>query len=307
MTAYDVPMVGRFRPMTEDRLELGEGPRLLADGTVVLVDILAGRLLRAPAEGHRPLEEMARLDEPLGAVAPLAGGKTGEAGRTGWLAAAGTGFVVLDGSGKFVRRVGGPEGTGPGIRMNDAVCDQAGRMWAGTMAYDGTPGAGALHLLDTDGSMRTVLRDLAIPNGPAFSPDGRTMYLADSAVGTVDAFTVDPADATLSDRRPIFQVDPAEGSPDGMTVDNEGRLWSAIWGAGQIRCYAPDGTLLLAVPVPAGQPSSICLTGEHIVVTTAAIGLEVPGPLDGAVLEARCDAIAPAARPASAVFADRVL
>ncbi|MFC9947975.1 SMP-30/gluconolactonase/LRE family protein [Streptomyces pratensis] len=304
MTAYEVPAVGPFRPMTEDRLELGEGPRLLADGTVVLVDILAGRLLRAPAEGLQSLEELARLDEPLGAVAPLGGGDAGIPGRTGWLAAAGTAFVVLDSSGQVVRRLGGPDDTGPGLRMNDAVCDQAGRMWAGTMAYDGTPGAGGLHLLDTDGSVRTVLRDLTIPNGPAFSPDGRTMYLADSAMGTVDAFTVDPAYATLSDHRPVFQVDPAEGSPDGMTVDAEGRLWSAIWGAGQIRCYAPDGALLLAVPVPAVQPSSICLTGEHIVVTTAAVGLEKPGSLDGAVLVARCDATAPAARPASSVFAD---
>ncbi|WP_327712522.1 SMP-30/gluconolactonase/LRE family protein [Streptomyces sp. NBC_00464] len=307
MTAYDVPTVGTFRPMTKDRLELGEGPRLLADGTVVLVDILAGRLLRAPAEVDWPLEEMARLDEPLGAVAPLVEGTTGVTGRIGWLAAAGTGFVVLDSSGQVVRRIGGPEGTGPAFRMNDAVCDRAGRMWAGTMAYDGTPGSGALHLLDTDGSMRTVLEDLTVPNGPAFSPDGCTMYLADSAVGTVDAFTVDPADGTLSDRRPVFRVDPAGGSPDGMTVDTEGRLWSAIWGAGQIRCYAPDGTLLLAVPVPAVQPSSICLTGEHIVVTTAAIGLEKPEPLDGAVLMARCDATAPAACPALSVFADPVL
>ncbi|MFB4426176.1 SMP-30/gluconolactonase/LRE family protein [Streptomyces sp. QL37] len=307
MTAYDVPEVGPFRPRTEDRLELGEGPRLLADGTLVLVDILAGRLLGAPAEGDRPFEEMARLDVPLGAVAPLDGGVSGAPGRTGWLAAAGTAFVVLDSSGQVVRRVGEPEGAGPGLRMNDAVCDRAGRMWAGTMAYDGTPGAGALHLLDTDGSVRTVLGGLTIPNGPAFSPDGRTMYLADSAVGTVDAFTVGLTDATLSDRRPLFRVDPAVGSPDGMTVDTEGRLWSAIWGAGQIRCYAPDGTLLLAVPVPAVQPSSICLTGEHVVVTTAAVGLEEPGPLDGAVLMARCDATAPAACPASSVFAGQGL
>ena len=130
------------------------------------------------------------------------------------------------------------------------------------------------------------------------------MYLADSALGTVDAFTVGLTDATLSDRRAVFRVDPAEGSPDGMTVDSEGRLWSAIWGAGQLRCYAPDGTLLLVVPVPAVQPSSVCLTGEHVVVTTAAIGLEQRGPLDGAVLFAPCDA---AAWPASSVFADRVV
>ncbi len=61
-----------------------------------------------------------------------------------------------------------------------------------------------------------------------------------------------------------------------MTVDDEGRLWSAVWGAGRIRCHAPDGTLLLTVPVPALQPTSVCPTGSELLVTTARYGLDAP-------------------------------
>ncbi|MFE4053209.1 SMP-30/gluconolactonase/LRE family protein [Streptomyces sp. YIM B13518] len=284
-----VPEAGTaFVPVAADRLELGEGARLLQDGRIVLVDILTGRLLSLPDTPGAALRVLARLEEPLGAVAPI--GADG-----GFLAAAGTGFARLapDGTVLARRRLAGLDGPPP-QRMNDAVCDAQGRVWAGSMAYDATPGAGVLHRLDPDGTVTTVLRDLTVPNGPAFSPDGATLYLADSAEGTVYAHRVDPATGGLSERNVLFRLPAGGGSPDGMTVDAEGRLWSAVWGAGQVRCYSPDGILLLTLDLPARQPTSVCLTGSHLLVTTARYGLGVPGPLDGAVLSTPC-AVAPLA------------
>ncbi|MEV7870767.1 SMP-30/gluconolactonase/LRE family protein [Streptomyces sp. NPDC088124] len=280
--------VGAFTPVTNVRLELGEGPRLLADGTVVLVDILTGRLLRLPDEETGTLTELAHLPEPLGAVAPLGAGH-------GWAAATGVSFAVLDAVGRTIRSTEVSHQAGGAQRMNDAVCDSAGRMWAGTMAYNAAEGSGALHRWDADGSVTCVLDGLTIPNGPAFSPDGHTLYLADSAHGTVEAFAVDPRTAELSDRRLVFRVDPEEGSPDGMTVDAEGCIWSAIWGGGRIRRYSPQGQLLQSVDVPAQQPTAVCLTGRDLIVTTASYGLPDPGPWDGAVLRAACAATAPVA------------
>ncbi|MFE7077750.1 SMP-30/gluconolactonase/LRE family protein [Streptomyces sp. NPDC057620] len=285
---HSVPEAGTvFTSMATDRLELGEGVRLLGDGRIVLVDILTGRLFTLPTDPGTPLTLLAQLDEPLGAVAPLDTGK-------GFLAAAGTGFTRLTEYGAPRSRMPLPDLVGsPPRRMNDAVCDPRGRMWAGSMAYDATPGAGALHRLERDGTTVTVLRDLNVPNGPAFSPDGTTMFLADSALGTVDSYRVDPSTGALSGRRRTFSLAPGSGSPDGMTVDDEGRLWSAVWGAGEIRCYSPDGRLLLTVGVPASQPTSVCLTGTELIVTTARYGLDRPGPLDGAVLATSCDVTAP--------------
>lgn len=301
MTACARLEIGPFTPVTADRLELGEGPRLLADGTVVCVDILTGRLLRLPDTNGGTLDELARLGEPLGAVAPL---HSAPGNRTRWAAATGMAFAVLDADGQIAQKIDLPHRAGGPQRFNDAACDAAGRMWAGTMAYAATPGEGALHRWDTDGTVTCVLDGLTIPNGPVFSPDGHTLYLADTAKGTVEAFPVAPATGELSQRRLVFRVDPADGSPDGMTVDSEGCIWSAIWGGGQVRRYAPDGQLLQRIEVPARQPSAVCLTGHHLIVTTAAYALAAPGPYDGAVLSAPCTVAAPPARSASPALAD---
>ncbi|MFF3494693.1 SMP-30/gluconolactonase/LRE family protein [Streptomyces sp. NPDC002795] len=288
--------IGSFTAVTADRLELGEGPRLLADGTVVCVDILTGRLLRVPDTDGGTLSELARLHDPLGAVAPVS---PVEGSRSRWAAATGMAFAALDSDGQVVHTADLLARPGGAQRTNDAACDATGRMWAGTMAYDATPGEGALHRWDTDGSVTCVLDGLTIPNGPVFSPDGRTLYLADSAQGVVEAFTVDTSSGELSERRVVFRVDAAEGSPDGMTVDSEGCIWSAIWGGGHIRRYTPDGELLQRIDVPARQPSAVCLTGRHLIVTTAAHGMTTPGPWDGAVLRATCRTAAPSAAPYS--------
>lgn len=166
--------------------------------------------------------------------------------------------------------------------MNDGVTDPYGRFWAGSMAYNNAPGAGSLYRADPDGTVTRVLGELTVPNGPAFDADGTTMYLADSARGVIHRFAVDPASGQLGGQTDFAVVE--EGSPDGMTVDAEGFLWSAIWGAGQVRRYAPTGELDRVVNVPAVQPTSICVVGDRLVVTSATVGLAAPGALDGAVL-----------------------
>ena len=67
--------------------------------------------------------------------------------------------------------------------MNDGACDPQGRFWAGTVAYDETPGAASLYRLELDGSTTTMLTGLTISNGIGWSPDGGTMYLNDSGSG----------------------------------------------------------------------------------------------------------------------------
>ncbi|WP_141202829.1 SMP-30/gluconolactonase/LRE family protein [Streptomyces griseorubiginosus] len=263
-----------------DRLELGEGIRWTGDG-LVLVDILQGRLLRAAGDPRRPLREILRLPVPLGAVAPVAG----HPGT--WIAAAGTGVCLLapDGTPRWLAT---PEDRpGPGMRMNDAIADPSGRFWAGSMAYDGTQGAGTLYRVDHDGTVTPAIEGFTIPNGPAFTEDGRTMYLADSALGIVRRYPVDRDTGHVGSPEDFFTVD--EGSPDGMTVDAQGALWCAVWGTGTVRRHLPDGRLDRVVRLPAVQPAGVCLEGTLLHVTTATVGLEAPGPYDGAVFTVPVD------------------
>jgi sugar lactone lactonase YvrE len=247
-------------------LELGEGPRWV-DDRLVLVDILSGRLLEADGTRPGPIRTLFELDAPLGAVAPV----VDDADR--WIAAVGTGIALLSSSGEL-EWLARPADGGIPRRMNDAACDPAGRFWAGCMAWDSTPGAGALFRADHDGSVTQVLDGLTIPNGPAFTGDGSLMYLADSARGIVLRFPVDPQSGDLGD--PTSFVVLEAGSPDGMTVDTAGNLWIAVWGLGEVHQYAPDGTLLTSVRVPAPQPTAPCLggaDGRRMFVTTAGYGL----------------------------------
>lgn len=268
-------MTDVLRPTRPDRLELGEGIRH-ADGRLVLVDLLAGRLLTAPDDPAAPLRTLARLPVPLGAVAPVAG-------RPGhWIAAAGTGICLLapDGSTTWLAR---PEGDG--MRMNDATAGPDGRFWAGSMAYDADEDAGSLHRVDHDGTVHRVLQGITVPNGPAFTPDGRHMYLADSARGVVRRYPVDPATGNLGTPEVFVTVD--DGSPDGMAVDEEGAVWMAVWGTGTVRRHLPDGGLDRVLHLPARQPAGVCLKGDVLHVTSARVGLGHPGPHDGALFSAR--------------------
>jgi sugar lactone lactonase YvrE len=251
--------------------ELSEGPRWHAERDELLwVDILGSRLHRARVDADGRLDELAplQLDRHVGAVAPALGG--------GYVLAAGPGFLFADTAGNVVE-LAQPEAGRDDVRMNDGACDAQGRFWAGTMAYDETPGSGVLYRLELDGTCTTVLDGLTISNGIGWSPDGTVIYLSDSGDGTVNAFDFDPATGGLAARRTFVHIEETGIAPDGLTVDDEGNVWVALWDGGAVRCYRSDGTLLDVVPVPADRPTSCAFGGPDrttLFITTARHGLD---------------------------------
>jgi sugar lactone lactonase YvrE len=251
---------GQLRPVSAEVAELGEGPRWDAGaGELLWVDIMAGVLRRAVEDGDglRTVAVFA-IGEPLGAAAPLADGN-------GWLLAAAGGFRHLDPGGTVTALLD----TEPaGVRMNDAACDLDGRFWAGSMAYDQRPGAGRLLRCDPDGTVHVVLPDATVSNGLGWSPDGRTLYHADSGAGVVTAYPVDGGE--LGEGRELIR--PERGVPDGLTVDEEGCVWVALNGGGEVRRYDPAGATLSVWPLPVSRPTSVAIggaSGRRLFVTTA--------------------------------------
>jgi sugar lactone lactonase YvrE len=270
--------------------DLAEGARWVAD-RLVFVDILSGRLFEVSATEPAAPRLLADLAVPLGAVAPLRD-RPGD-----WIVAAGTGIALLSASGELEWLDRPEDGGSVETRMNDAVCDPAGRFWAGSMAYDQTEGAGSLYRTDADGTVRKVLDGLTIVNGPTFDLNGTTIYFADTPTGKVFRAPVDPATGELGEPEMFVRIPAEEGAPDGMVVDEEGFLWVALWGGNAIRKYAPNGTVAAHVPVPAEQPTSVCLVpgGGRLFVTTARVGLNNPPETSGAILSVE---VASAGRPA---------
>ena len=216
---------------------LTEGPRWDADRAELLwVDILAGEVHTAAVgdDGHLEPVRTVQVGRHVGAAAPAVAG--------GYVLAAAGGFWHADDDGGL-RQLAQPEAGRTDVRMNDGICDPQGRFWAGTMAYAETPGAGRLYRLELDGSCTLVLDGLTISNGMGWSPDGTTMYLADSGTGDVDAFDFDPSGGTLDRRRTFIHVSVAGAAPDGLTVDSDGDVWVALWNGGAVARYAPDGAL----------------------------------------------------------------
>jgi gluconolactonase len=109
------------------------------------------------------------------------------------------------------------------------------------------PFAGVFRLAP-DGALSAVADDFEVPNGLAFSPDERVLYVDDSRRGHIRAFDVGP-DGSLADGRVFAELDaPDEGAPDGMKVDREGNVYCT--GPGGVWIVAPDRTILGRIRPP---------------------------------------------------------
>jgi sugar lactone lactonase YvrE len=282
---------------TTEQTELGEGARWDARRAELLrVDILAGRVYRDRVRPDGALDPVGTYDVggSVGAVSPIEGDQ-------GWILASGQGFVHLSLNGSLRPIVDvAPAGT----RMNDGACDPQGRLWAGTLADDHHEAGGALYRLDRDGHTEMVLRDLTISNGLGWSPDGATMYLVDSGPRVIYTFAFDGEHGTISGGQILTSVAERVGAPDGMTVDAGGDLWVAIYGAGRIHRYTPNGALRQVFAVPAEQTTSCAFAGpglRWLYVTTGTEGWSreqrSAKPTAGVVYRLETDAMGQPAAP----------
>lgn len=254
----------------------GEGPCWSPVwGGLRWVDLLAGDLLTLREDG---VVDRLHVGEVAAFVRPRVGG--------GYVVALERGLALADGP-DDLPVAQPPLWDDEGVRMNDGGCDPWGGLYAGSMAYDVTPGAGRLYRIAPDGQV-DVVGDATISNGIDFSPDGTRAYYNDSATRRMDVFDV--VDGRLGDRR-LFHA-PREGTPDGLTVDSEGNVWTALNGAGRVRCLSPDGVVLQDVVVPARLTTACALGGpdlRDLYVTTSRENLADPEPEAGALFRVRVD------------------
>lgn len=270
---------------TEPLAHHGEGPVWSADwGGLRWVDMLAGDVLSLDAATGRV--DRHHVGAVAAAIRPRLDG--------GMVLALERGFALADQTFTDVREL--PQlWTDDGVRMNDGGCDPDGRFYCGSMAYDERTGAGALYRLDPDGHVATILHDVTISNGLAWSPDGATAYYVDTPTRRIDAFDYS-ASSGLASRRPLVTIPQDAGAPDGLTVDAAGDLWVALWGGSAVRRYAPSGRLLDVVELPVAQVTACTFGGptlDQLYITTSRHGLDESArsgqPAAGALFRADVD------------------
>lgn len=260
----------------------GEGPCWWPGwGGLRWVDMLAGDLLTLRADGG---VDRLHVGDVAAFVRPRTGG--------GYVVALERGLGLAEGP-DDVPEAQPPLWEDDDVRMNDGGCDPEGNLWAGSMAYDGRPGGGDLWRVRADGCAEVVLPGTTVANGIAFPADGGPAWFNDSGEGRTDRLV--PAGGGWSRTAPGTLArttvhTPQDGVPDGLVLDAEGCVWTAVHGTGRVLRLAPDGRVLDAVHVPPHQVTACTLGGpdlRDLYITTSREELEDPEPEAGALFRAR--------------------
>ena len=246
---------------------LGEGPVWVArEQALWFVDIKAPRVHRFdPATGeHRSWAAPAQV----GWVLPAADGA--------FLAGLQTGLALFDPASGAFDLIATPEADRPTNRLNDAMVDTSGRIWFGSMDDGEAATTGRLYSLHAGRVRDSGLSPVPITNGPAISPDGRTLYHTDTLGRLIHAVPLGE-DGNLGEPRVFATIDPADGWPDGCTADAEGGLWTGLWGGWRARRYRPDGSVDREVRFPCANVTKVAFGGADLrtaYATTARKGLD---------------------------------
>ena len=245
--------------VVDARNSVGESPVWRAsEQALYWVDISARKLCRwsLPEQQHAEWQ----APEMLACIAPMDTGGD-------WIAGTESGIFRLtpQNSGELgFARLANVQHASAGMRFNDGRCDRQGRFLAGTMLMNMAAGArqGCVYSYRKNSGLTPVLDGFITPNGMAFSPDGRTMYLSDShpTVQLVWAYDYDLEIGTPSNRRLFVDMTPLPGRPDGAAVDADGCYWVCGNDAGLIHRFTPDGKLDRSLAVPVKKPA-MCACG----------------------------------------------
>jgi L-arabinonolactonase len=242
-----------LRVAIASRNQIGESPVWsVAENSLYWVDVEGRLIQRWNAPGH----SVQRWDigEAIGCI--------GLRRRGGLIGASLTGFFFLDVATGKTAPISDPEADLPDNRFNDGKVDRRGRFWAGTRNFRNTEiASGALYRLDPNLSILRMEEGLRCPNGMAWSPDDRLMYLCDTWARRIFVYDFDTDDGALRNRRLFAELPENKGFPDGLTVDANGCIWSAHYDGWRITRYAPDGKVDRVIRMPVQHVTSLTFGG----------------------------------------------
>lgn len=238
-------------PVGTLRSKWGEGA-IWWDGALYYVDIEGHQVHRFdPATGN---EKSWNIGQRVGTVVPRESG--------GLVVAGDHGIYFLDEESGALTAIADPEPEKTDNRFNDGKCSPDGRFFAGTISLVKKNGDARLYRLDPDLTLHEAFGPVTNSNGIVWSADGKTVFYIDTPRKEVLAFDYEAGH--LRNMRSVISTEHLESSPDGMTIDAEGKLWVAFCHGGCVVRFDPDnGSELKRVELPALETTSCAFGGEH--------------------------------------------
>ncbi|WP_296736753.1 SMP-30/gluconolactonase/LRE family protein [Mesorhizobium sp.] len=251
-----VDLKGTIERRIDIDLAIGESPVWDADRHLLwFVDILAPCIYALNLETNRLATYP--MPCPVGSIGLASGGRLVVALRTG--------VHLFDPVSRALEFLVHPEPDMDMNRLNDGKVGPDGCFWVGSM-HESLPRAptAALYRVTPRGECTRVIGGLKVSNGLAWSPDGGTMYHADSRGAYVQAYDFDPRSGHLSGGRRFATFDESDGLPDGAATDVDGNYWVAGVTAGRITKFAPDGRIVDTFALPTPAPTMPCFGGRDL-------------------------------------------
>ncbi|MEK4565973.1 SMP-30/gluconolactonase/LRE family protein [Alkalihalobacillus sp. FSL R5-0424] len=191
--------------------------------------------------------------------------------KGGYILAMTDGLYLFDAD--RLEKVASPEKVVPNHRFNDGKCDPAGRFWAGTMVMEGPEKDAALYRLNTDYTCEIVIDHVQISNGLAWDTKHSRMYYIDTPTQQIVSYHYDVESGEIHGKEMVYTFPKSEGSPDGMTIDQDGMLWVAMYNGWQVIQVNPfTKETIQSVEVGAKCVTSCAFGGEDyqtLYITTA--------------------------------------
>jgi sugar lactone lactonase YvrE len=244
---------------------MGESPLWdVAEQRLYWIDVMEGNVFKSTPDG-RDLQA-SQFPGHVTSIALRASG--------GLVVTSGTGLYLFDRRSTDIELLFDAD-TGPGFSFNDGKVDRQGRFVTGLVdqslvepsafeRVDRVEPQGRLYRLDGDLRVTALGQPIGITNGPCFSPDGAILYCNDSWARRIYAFDYDVMSGDATNRRMFASFAGGSALPDGATVDEEGFLWVAAFSGGEVRRYAPDGTLDRRIAMPVESPTSVAFGGAEL-------------------------------------------
>lgn len=171
-------------------------------------------------------------------------------------------------TGAFSKRIAAPYDRAR-MRFNDGRTDRQGRFWVGSMPADFNDRdgpSGATYSFDGTNLVERIA-PIHDANGNAFSPDGKTMYRAETFQKKIFAYDLDPETGAVSNERLFADVPDHLGLPDGATMDAEGCYWAALPAGpsgGCVARFTPEGAVDVVIEVPVLLPLMPAFGGPNM-------------------------------------------